>query len=258
MAFTWVNVRKLNEKGLSEFEKFLSRVRSTRGRSTEEPPYWILNDDDYSRPINLSAHTKKPKRINIYQEFENRMDFADHLCSFIRTDGDVSLVVNDKFAGAWLALAYFRQICAKDVDGNWNIRANSSYVPEIQNRERFYRHLVCSVIAVYHLHGKMGRLVLSGPTHQHPDFLEQLAGRAELMVNNSLLQVLDRLYWDEDTKAPKRGAVETKRPSPDGVLRRFAGPGGFYQIYKTTFDFWSMEPEQILELLPSEFDDWLE
>ncbi len=258
MAIRPFEVRKLNDRGLARFEEFLARVRSTRGGSHEEPPYGILNDDDYSSPIKLSGYIKKPKRINIYQDFEDRMDFADHLCSFIKTDEDVSMVINDKFAGAWLALAYFRQICAKDVDGNWNIRANSSYVPEIENRERFYRHLVCSVIAVYHLHGKMGRLVLSGPTHQHPDFLEQLAGRTELMINKSLLRALDTLYWDSDRNAPKVGAVDTKRPAPDGVLRRFAGPGGFYQIYKTTFDFWSMEPEQIIELLPSEFDDWLE
>jgi len=252
-----VDVRKLNEKGLEEFESFLSRVRGKRGGSNEKPPFYLLEDPQFSDEIKLSNHIKSPKRIDILQQFEDRMDFADHLCSFIKTEDDVAKVVNDRFAGAWLALAYFEQICSKDEDGKWKLREKARYVPNINDRRKFYRHLVCSIIAVFSLHRKRGRLVLNGPTNEHPDFLEQLASRSELMVNKSLMEVIDKLYWDSKSEAPKVGAAANVRPFPDGSLRRFVGPGSFYETYQTTFDFWSMTPEEILAILPREFEDWL-
>ena len=252
-----VDVRKFNEKGLEEFESFLSRVKNKSGGSSEMPPFYLLDDPHFSDEIKLSGHIKSPKRINIHEEFEDRMDFADHLCCFIKTEDDVAKVVYDKFAGAWLALAYFEQICSKDAEGKWKLGHLDRYVPNIHNPRRFYRHLVCSIVAVFSLHRKRGRLVLSGPTHEHPDFLEQLASRNELLVNKSLMSVIDKLYWDSKTKAPKVGAAANVRPFPDGSLRRFVGPDSFYEMYQTTFDFWSMTPEEILAILPREFEHWM-
>ena len=252
-----VEVRKFNSEGLRAFETWLNGEKGST-QPARSPPYELLNDDDFSCEIALSNHTNEPKRIDINQEFENKLDFSDHLCSFIKSEEDVANVVNDKFAGAWLALAYFEKICVKKPNGKWNIGELVRYIPDNSSYQKFYRHLICSNIAIYSLHLKGGRLLLSGPTHEGGDFKEQLASRAEVLVNKSLMETLDKLYWNEAKNEPKVGALDQTKPYSNGCLRRFVGPGSFYDMYYSTYDFWSMSSEQIIQLLPSEFDEWLQ
>ena len=59
-----VDVRKFNEKGLEEFESFLSRVRSKSGGSSEMPPFYLLEDSQFSDEIKLSNHIKRRGRYH--------------------------------------------------------------------------------------------------------------------------------------------------------------------------------------------------
>ena len=244
-----VDLMKFKPKGLEEFEKFLVRIS---GGSTDEPPYHILNDHIMSEPLHLSTGSH---RINTGQEFNNRLDFGDHLCTFIKTDDDLSKILDDENAGSWLALAYFKAICSRKSGDTWNVREHARYKLEFGGRQKFHRHLVCSVLASYYFHGKNARLFLDGPTHKHPDTMEQIGTREEVMLNKELVKVLDTLYWDVKENKPKVG-FQNNNPIPDGAMRRFVGPNSFVEQFGTTYDFWTMDADSIMGILPDEFEKW--
>jgi hypothetical protein len=74
----------------------------------------------------------------------------------------------------------------------------------------------------------------------------------ELITNPRLVCALDRLYYSlsESGGAPKRGATTRTRP---GNLRRFIEV--FWQFH-LTYDLYAMTDEDILNLLPTEFNRW--
>lgn len=60
-----------------------------------------------------------------------------------------------------------------------------------------------------------------------------------------------RLYWDDKSQRPKRGAAPNKRKP--GTLRRFVD---VIQQLELTYDLYSMDGREILTLLPDEFTPW--
>jgi len=58
------------------------------------------------------------------------------------------------------------------------------------------------------------------------------------------------LYFDRKTAKPKRGSLMKNSP---GTLYRFID---VVQQLHLTYDLYSMTGEEVLDLLPSEFDRW--
>jgi hypothetical protein len=83
------------------------------------------------------------------------------------------------------------------------------------------------------------------------DIWEQLASRQEIITNLGILGTATLLYLDTKKDRPKRGAASTKRKP--GTLRRFVD---LIQQLDLTYDLYSMQPTEILGLLPAEFDGW--
>lgn len=61
------------------------------------------------------------------------------------------------------------------------------------------------------------------------------------------------LYWDDQKNTIKKRARNKTGP---GVLRRFTKD--IIPQFQMTYDLNSMNGEEILNLLPSEFNDWLD
>jgi hypothetical protein len=248
MGFT---IGSLSESALSEFTDFLD---SAKNGSTDEPPYHLLQGDDNVTPIQFSNGQLE---VNMDVEISSRMDLGRYLSNLIPTREDLSKVLDDKGAGSFLAIVFFHRICTRNDDGIWNVKANDRYIPNLRQRTRFYRHLVQSPLSVYKLHGEMGRLYLCQPVSKHPDTMEQIASREELVLNPNIIELADRLYWDEEEQYVKETAANID-PLPDGALRRFVGPGSFCEQYGTVYDFWSMDANALTSLLPQEFNEWLD
>lgn len=245
-------LRALNQEGLDQFEAYLMRIKSG---SPEDPPFGILADDQLTDGAGLDG---APRTVDTGRLFDTRMELGEYLSGLVSSSEDLAAVCENRGTGAWLSLALFESICLRNEDGSWQLRQLNRYLPNPQDRFGYAihrRHIVCGALAVHYLHGDKARLCLTSPAHQVSEFMEQIAAREEVLLNQSLIEVLDKLYWDEEASQPKRGQ-RTGGAIPDGALRRFLGPGSFYQKYSTTYDFWTMTPEQILEILPSEFDGW--
>jgi len=73
---------------------------------------------------------------------------------------------------------------------------------------------------------------------------------AEGLRNSGVVEALDRLYFNAKTGRPKRGATTESRP---GSVRRFIA---LMRQLEVNFDLYALGANEILDLLPAEFDAW--
>jgi hypothetical protein len=235
---------------MGEFSSFIDRIKAG---SSEEPPYYLLEGTECATPLELRHGTVE---IDGSKTIVTRMDLGRYIASFLRTPQDFALVIDDVGIGAFLSLLFFERICVKRDDGTWDAKAKDRYIPALYNRRKFYRHAVFSSLCVFNLHGEKGRLYLCQEAHIHPDTMEQIGSRESLILNSSVIELADMLYWDSLSGRVKERTV-SYNPIPDGAMRRFVGPGSFTEQYGTVYDFWSMDANSLLALLPPEFDEWV-
>ncbi len=234
-------LRALTPKGIDEFRRFLELIR--KGRPFEGTPA-LLFVETTSEPVS--------DRVRIEQRsFETKFEAAAYLSGLLRTivmRGDAK----EQGLWSWLALFYFEQLAPPDERGLRRPREDYHYIPDWSSGWTRARHLLEGPYRLYQMHGEYSRLLLYPPAHQHGQFIYDLAHRRELISNRGLMQAIDRLYWDEATSRPKRGSTTGDRP---GNLRRLIR---VVDQLGLNYDLYGMTGEQIAELLPSEFDAWLD
>ncbi len=93
---------------------------------------------------------------------------------------------------------------------------------------------------------------MTGESHVGGEMIEQIASRLEYISCRAVLEALDRLYLDDtrDVERLKPGATSRTR---GGALGRFIT---FLEQIAMTYDLYGMTGENILDLLPPEFDEW--
>ncbi|HVS30734.1 MAG TPA: hypothetical protein VMS98_04680 [Thermoanaerobaculia bacterium] len=224
-------LRRLNVKGIAAFRQYLASIRA--GSEFQSSPA-LLYVDDYSVAI-------KPRVDIEAREFSSKMEAAKYLTGVLT---DVTL---DTALWSWLALFYFDQLAPVRTDDKRRPREDYHYIPADQRPER---HLLAGPYKLYRLHGEHARVLLHPPVHQHGRFIFDLDYRRDLLTNRGLIQVVDDLYWNPETKRPRRGATSDDRP---GSLRRLIA---VVQQFELNYDLYGMSAEEIRALLPAEFDVW--
>lgn len=182
-----------------------------------------------------------------------KFELATFIATRIPSIAVQSLLVDDANAGAFMVAARFEVFAKRDSSGAWRLRGRERYIPRLDSASLFYRHPV-SALALYTACGPASEVCLYTDCREQGDFMEQVASRADVACNVEMMRVLNHLYWNAQAKSLKAGVLETRYPYPDGCLRRFVGPGSFVERFGTTHDFFSMTFEEILALLPPEFD----
>jgi hypothetical protein len=229
-------LRRLNAKGIEEFRGFLQRIRD--GEEFRESPA-ILFIDDYSQRL--------PRATEIAtRKFVSKFEAAAYLAGVL---SDVPAPSDDAGLWSWLALFYFDQVSPIDAEGKRRPREDYHYIPSTEGWHRG-RHLLAGPYKLYAMHGRNARLLLHPPVHQHGAFIYDLGFRRDLITNRGLIEAIDLLYWDAKRNRPRRGATTTSRP---GNLRRLIA---VIQQLDFNYDLYGMRADEILRLLPPEFDAW--
>ena len=230
-------LRCLNTNGIEQFRGFLQQIRS--GAEFQRSPAILYIDDHSSR---------LPNAIDVEQRtFANKFEAAKYLHGILPPGAGSA---EDTGLWSWLALFYFDQLSPVGSEGKRRPREDYHYIPSTESGWHRDRHLLAGPFKLYALHRENARLLLHPPVHQHGAFVYDLGFRRDLITNRGLIEAIDLLYWDAKRGAPKRGATTTSRP---GNLRRLIT---VVQQLDFNYDLYGMRAEEILQLLPPEFDAW--
>lgn len=232
-------LRTLNHRGIEEFRGHLQQIRN--GAEFRANPA-LLYLDDYS--------LRAARTIEIDpRAFASKFEAAQYLAGLLQ---ELPPGGDDAGLWSWLALFYFDQLSPVDGDGKRRPREDYHYIPDHTSVSGWQRerHLLAGPFKLFTMHGRNARLLLHPPVHQHGRFIYDLGFRRELITNRGLIEAIDLLYWDAKRERPKPGATTTSRP---GNLRRLIT---VVQQLDFNYDLHGMRADEILQLLPPEFDAW--
>lgn len=230
-------VRRLTQRGVEAFRRYLGEIRSG---SRAEPPRELLEDPSASEMLEKDAWVEE-------RSFVDRMDAARYLAGVL--DG-LKSCEEDIGLWSWLSLYYFDQVCPRRQDGARSPGRDYRHILE-PGYLSGHRHLLAGPLMVWKLHQERGQLLLSTRVNEENKFHHEVASRQALLTNPAILSLLNLLYQDPGSGRPKRGAQQTG-PNP-GSIYRFVDV--IHQL-DVNYDLYSMTPDGILKLLPSEFERW--
>ena len=229
--------RRLTAEGIDRFEDFLERLK---GNSNSRLPTHALTDERLSEAVDV--------KINVEPIFvATRMEVAEHVFRLLRRDPETLRI--DKGFWCWLSLYWFNDLCPV-VTGERVPGDRYRWIAELNNTRRAYRHLLAGPYQIYRAHRDhpdSARSLLCGPLHRHGELLAQIASRPSLVTCRAVVGAATQLYYDDETDSIRRGC-SGKGP---GSARRFADVLSQLDL---TWDLHSLTEDQLLDLLPDEFD----
>lgn len=237
-------IRRLTDQGIAAFRAYLTALRSG---AKDPPPYHLLDDPRTSEAIENGV-------IIFNRHFNRRLDAAIYFDDVL-SGLEIDAIEADVHLWSWISLFYFDQVCPLEKNGMRRPGRDYRHILE-PGYPYGHRHLLCGaylVYAVYSLGAVLSQLLLWTPLHVESQFHHELATRQSLITNPGVIEAAHLLYFNEKAKQPKRGSL-IKRRSP-GTLYRFID---VIQQLDLTYDLYSMAGQEVLNLLPQEFNKWKE
>jgi hypothetical protein len=241
--------RVLTSRGTERFRAWL-----TRGAAAGEPtPRALLIDPECSAPL---AQMIEIEAAPGGKPFTNRYDFGVYLRNRLAPLNPVA-IARDTGLWNWLSLYYFDHLCPSASEGTRGLLATEVYVlsPERKYRQVF-RHLVRGPWYAACEHGENAKVLLIHTERSgvvlatRGRIFEDLASRQSILGNRTVIAAAQRLYFDNKYNRPRFGASGYG----PGSVRRFAI---VVQQLELTYDTRACSVDQLLSLLPREFNEWM-
>jgi len=230
-------LRRLNDEGMTRMATFLESLKSD---APEPYPSAILSEPATSEAVSATVEVEQ-------RSFPRRFEAADYLYRRFNAAG-LDSPERDKGLWAWLALFWFDQLCPRDKHDKRKPGEIARWIPQLDNAQRYYRHLLLGSYLVYTLYSNdidAAMALLEQPLDKPGDVVEQLGSRPQLVTCPAAIGAATRLYCN-----------------PDGGLRRGAGgkgPGSPRRLadilmqFDLTYDLHTLCADDLLDLLPREF-----
>lgn len=237
-------VHELTDEGIRAAKDYLDSLREGKRFPFPET---LLTDPQYATPI-------KPQIEVEQSSFETRFDAGLYLVRSL-AQIDPARVIGNAHLWSWIGMFYFEDVVNKDSAGNPQIGRNPdiAYVIDPQGTGRgAYAHRLMLAYETYLWHKESAWLMLGEPVDSLSTFTARLSGKPEAFRSEGVIELAHRLYADRLTRKLKQGTYGRNRATaPPGSLPRFLDV--LDQLYMT-YDVYGMTADQILPLLPPEFD----
>ena len=231
-----MKARRLNEYGLDEFRRFVSDLRNGGSMNT---PTGLLSSEASSEHVDINLElddTVFGSRYELGVWLTDRLDeeAAGHLV------GD---------AGFWSALAlyWFDQLCPVKQGGTRKPAMVYNYILS-ENYNHRPRHAIYTTWQLVSQYGQDARFMLSKELPVRGELIEQIMARQYYMGCDGVMRAASKLYYDDEKKTFKKGAAARSTP---GCVSRFIS---WLQQLEINYDLYSMSPDALIDLMPSEFD----
>ena len=240
-------VHALTDEGIRAAQNYITALRD--GLRIPFPDR-LLTDPQYATPVQPHVHVER-------RSFDSRRDAALYLVRRLAPIGS-SGVIGNHGLWSWLGMFYFEDVVNKDSAGNPQLGRNPdiAYVIDPQGTgrggTRRYAHRLMLAYEIYIQYKEIAWLMLDEPINSLPDFTQRIVAKREAFRSVGVVDLAHRLYADRHARKLKRGVAGYNRATaPPGSLSRLLDV--LDQLYMT-YDVYGMTADQILPLLPPEFD----
>lgn len=231
-----------NSKGVGVFAKFLLRASS---QPRVRFPSHILNSNEY---FDVWGNVEDLK----LQDFTSRKDLASYLYSVLECC-DSNFSIYHEGLWTWIAAYYFRTICRKNNEGIFNVGELPRWIYS-SHSWRSYRHLFACPYFIYKSHGgdeSTCRMLLTQSVTSPGDVNGQISASRSVMHSKVAMTLAHQMYFDS-----------SNNEVIDNVLNRKAGTIDRYtkviNQLAAVWDLDSLSCSDLANLLPSEFEDYLQ
>ncbi len=234
-----MKLRRFNTSGLLAFADYRSALVA---EPTLAPPKELLEDEALTESLNVAVDIE-------LRSFATRLEAGIFLNDLVKQAG-VAQPERDKGLWNWLTLFFFDEVCPKDGHGRREPQDEARLIAQVDNFQRFYRHLLLGPFLVVRAHEDnpaRAMAFLCNPLWKPGEIAEQLASRKELVTNQAVAELATQLYYDPSKQTFRRGAGSSVK----GAARRLAA---LLNQLDLTWYLYGMSGQDILRLLPKEFD----
>ncbi len=249
-----MQISRFTQEGLKQFSGILNSARA----SVENTRPALVGERFFNEVETLVEDEKfiisieKTEDITNDIVFNSRYDIGDYLSRKL-PEAISTIDGSNIHMWSWLSAYYLKQLCNKNKNGRYELWSTYRYIPESQLKTRYYRHLLFISVWIHRILGDdAARFLLSTELYKHSEAMEQLFTREkDFITNQNLIQASLMMYYDEKKRRLKSKATGRSTRGSAYRLATVIAP----QL-SMNYDLHSMEPFQILNLLPPEFDDW--
>lgn len=230
-----MKLRRFNTAGLKKFEEYVL----AGNRQVTAPPRDLLEDPAYTEAfldVDLDETT-----------YESKFDLGLAVCAAVGPER-TKMLLADQAVWPWLSLFYS--------DSTMPLRKSEYFIGDAQRHllggktawsqyNHHHRHLVRGAVQAVAQFGSNARVMLGAPA-EHSKLEEQLMSRkvgSGYAYSSSLMEVVNRLYWDGPSQKTKRGAKSTGKGSVVRLVQ-------VLQQLDVTYDVASLDADRLLALLP--------
>lgn len=227
---------RLNKAGIELFTRYIDSIKA--GMDTPFPSQ-LLIAGAFAEPV--GGETEWLDNLNL----DDRLVAARQLKEVVDQIGLKSAEYDGGF-WSWCSAYLFERLCKRS-NNKLAPGEIALWIAEPTSWKRYYRHYLASIWRVYQAHFSREaelRVLLNGPVNTPGELWAQIAATQTLITNPSLIEALYLLYWDKNTNSRKKGAGGSSPRRLTKVLRQF----------EKTYDFFAMSGNDLIEMLPAEFD----
>jgi hypothetical protein len=232
-------LRRFTSAGMESFSTQLERIQQSPNES-------------FDRTTALSAHlTEIVSQIDVEEkDFRSKAEAGEYLYQlFDRIRG--RKLERDPNLWAWLSAIYFEQLRKPNSKPGHETR----WIPQFESGIRYYRHKLLGpylVTKTYRNNPQLCNDILCRPLQVHGEFEEQMFSTPYFASNEAIMSLAVEMYIDKDQDDFLRKGAANKKA---GGLRHFVAV--LNQIYQT-WDLRRISKDQLIQLLPVDFDKYLQ
>ena len=243
----------MTPEGMREAQEYLSILREgKRLRNWRKDLNELLSDSNNAQPITPDVFVQN-------RLFTNRREAGEYLQPILAPLG-VDRIAGNLALWSWLGMFYMEQAAISDSAGNPKLSTSDQAYILDPRKDRMdtsgNRHRLMVAYEIYVRHGEKAWCMLDQPLRNMERFTAHILGARACFNAAGVVELAHLLYADPKNRRYKSGFGGTGDRGVShnpGTLPRLVSV--LNQLYMT-YDVYGMTAQQLLELLPPEFDRW--
>lgn len=238
-------LRTFTREGLEVFRSWLDRAENSVPKrwTSEPPPTEILLDNRYSRLVGFGG-------VLVQRHFERKYDLGMEVCRALGRE-NAEKIINMPSVWAWLSL-FFSDSTFRQKNVRWFTGDRSRHLVQTilgRKQDQSHRHLVKSAVTNVLRFDRYAAVLMDNADGQSKIEEQVMSRRVDppLAHHQEFVKALHRLYWDSESDDLKSGA---RSDGPGSVMHMI----DLLNQFDLTYDISSLECDNILKLLPKDFD----